>query len=278
MKWAKVTIVGKANVGKSTLINSILKDKIAGVTSHPGTTVRAITGELKVNDLRIFFVDTPGIIRTQDEEEEQAVSQSIIELMDTDLIYFMIDAHTGITKEDTSLIEKLQGYFGKIPIFLVINKIDGVPKEKLLPFIQEISEELYWDEIIPVSAKRGTNIDELLKTTLKYIKGKEGEPPQYLTMVDYKPLFQDVIREKVLRKIKRDAARKLRVEVEEVDLGKGRIYVKGLIVAQTPSVKAMVIGKKGQMIKEIGTLARKELEEKYGKKVFVDLTVVEEKR
>lgn len=278
MKWAKVTILGKANVGKSTLINRLLAKKIAGVTPIPGTTAKAIVGERTFGDLRVFFVDTPGFLKPRDEQDEEAMVESLREVMDTDLIYFLIDAHTGITKEDQSILEKLAPYKGQIPIFIVINKIDGVPKEKLLPFIQEVSEELYWDEIVPVSARRGANIDELIKTTLKYLKGREGEPPAYLVEVDEKPLLHDIIREKVLTKIKGPVARGIRVEVGEVDIGEGRVYVQAFIVVERPSVKAMVIGRGGQMIKAIGTMARQEMEEKFGKKVFVELSVVEEKR
>ncbi len=278
MRWAKVTIVGKANVGKSTLINRLLDKKIAGVTPVPGTTVKAIVGERELNNIRVFFVDTPGFLKPRDEQEELAMGEALKELVDTDLIYFMIDAHTGITKEDYAILEKLEPFKGNVPIFIVINKIDGVPKEKLLPFMQEISEELFWDEIVPVSARRRANIDELLKTTAKYLKGREGEPPAYLTEIDYTPLIHDIIREKLLTKIKGKPARQVRIEVGEIDIGEGRVYVQAFVVAERPSIKAMVIGKGGQMIKAIGTMARQEMEEKFGKKVFLDLSVTEDKR
>ncbi len=277
MKWAKVTILGKANVGKSTLINRLLNRKIAGVTPVPGTTATAIVGERELAGLRVFFVDTPGFLKPRDERDEESMAEGMKEVLDTDLIYFLIDAHTGLTKEDQSVLEKLAHFKGKVPIFIVINKIDGVPKERLLPFIQEISEELYWDEIVPISARRGANIDELLKTTAKYLKGREGEPPAYLVDVDQKPILHDIIREKVLSKIKGPVARGIRVEVGEVDVGEGRVYVQAFIVVERPSVKAMVIGRGGRMIKAIGTMARQEMEEKFGKKVFLDLSVVEEK-
>ncbi len=278
MKWAKVTILGKANVGKSTLINRLLDKKIAGVTPVPGTTTKAIVGERELNGIKVFFTDTPGFLKPKDKTEEEAMGETLKELIDTDLIYFLIDAHTGITKEDNALLEKLAPYHGKIPIFVVINKMDGVPKEKFLPFMQEIAEELYWDEIIPVSAKKGANIKELLKTTAKYLQGREGEPPQYLVKTDQKPMLHDIIREKLLMNIKGSAARSVRVEVGEVDVGKGRVYVQAYIVAERPSIKAMVIGKGGQMIKRIGTWARQEMEEKFGKKVYLDLSVIDEKR
>ncbi|NPA15925.1 MAG: GTPase Era [Deferribacteres bacterium] len=278
MSWAKVVILGKANVGKSTLLNSILKEKKAGVSSTPGTTANVITGERVIDGVRVFFIDTPGLSRPKDEKDEASMMEGLSEIADSDLIYLVIDAHTGITKEDQSILEKLQPLHGKVPIFLVINKIDGVPKEKLFSFIQEVSEELFWDEIIPVSAKRQTNIDELLKTTAKYIKGREGEPPEHLTKEDLSHIIQDVIREKLLSKLKRDAAKKVRVEVKEVDVGEGRIYASAFIVAEKPSIKAMVIGKKGQMIKSIGTEARLELEKRFNKKVYLDLQVIDEKR
>ncbi len=277
MKWAKVTILGKANVGKSTLINRLLNRKIAGVTPVPGTTATAIVGERELAGLRVFFVDTPGFLKPRDEKDEESMAEGMKEVLDTDLIYFLIDAHTGLTKEDQSVLEKLAHFKGKVPIFIVINKIDGVPKEKLLPFIQEVSEELYWDEIVPISARRGANIDELLKTTAKYLEGREGEPPAYLVDVDQKPILHDIIREKVLSKIKGPVARGIRVEVVEVDVGEGRVYVQAFIVVERPSVKAMVIGRGGRVIKAIGTMARQEMEEKFGKKVFLDLSVVEEK-
>ncbi len=278
MSWAKVTILGKANVGKSTLINRLLNRKVAGVTPVPGTTTKAIVGERELGNLRVFFIDTPGFLKPRGQEEELAMGESLKELLDTDLIYFLVDAHTGITKEDLSILEKLTPYHGKVPIFVVINKIDGVPKEKLLPFMQELSEELFWDEIVPVSARRGANIDELLKTTEKYLRGREGEPPEYLVNVDEKPLLNDIIREKLLTRIRGPAARQVRVEVEQVDVGEGRVYIRAFIVAERPSIKAMVIGKGGQMIKSIGTMARREMEAKFGKKVFLELSVLEEKK
>ncbi|MGB9668057.1 MAG: GTPase Era [Thermosulfidibacteraceae bacterium] len=276
MKWNKVTIIGKVNVGKSTILNRLVENKVAGVTPTPGTTTFAIVGKKVIHDVTIFFVDTPGILKARDEEEKIQMVISQEELIDTDLIYFVIDAHTGITKEDTKVIEQLAPYRDRIPIFLVINKIDGIPKEKLLPFIDEISKEFYWNEIIPISAKRGANIDELLKTTLKYLKPREGTPPPDLTYSKEIPVVNDIIREKALTLIKREPGRHLKVEVEEIDIGKGRVYVRSRIVVDKPSIKAMVVGKKGQMIKSIGTLARKELEEKFGKKVFLELSVVEE--
>ncbi len=278
MSWAKVTILGKANVGKSTLINRLLNRKVAGVTPVPGTTTKAIVGERELGNMRVFFIDTPGFLKPRGQEEELAMGESLKELLDTDLIYFLVDAHTGITKEDLSILEKLTPYHGKVPIFVVINKIDGVPKEKLLPFMQELSEELFWDEIVPVSARRGANIDELLKTTEKYLRGREGEPPEYLVNVDEKPLLNDIIREKLLTRIRGPAARQVRVEVEQVDVGEGRVYIRAFIVAERPSIKAMVIGKGGQMIKSIGTMARREMEAKFGKKVFLELSVLEEKK
>ncbi len=278
MSWAKVTILGKANVGKSTLINRLLNRKVAGVTPVPGTTTKAIVGERELGNLRVFFIDTPGFLKPRGQEEELAMGESLKELLDTDLIYFLVDAHTGITKEDLSILEKLTPYHGKVPIFVVINKIDGVPKEKLLPFMQELSEEVFWDEIVPVSARRGANIDELPKTTEKYLRGREGEPPEYLVNVDEKPLLNDIIREKLLTRIKGPAARQVRVEVEQVDVGEGRVYIRAFIVAERPSIKAMVIGKGGQMIKSIGTMARREMEAKFGKKVFLELSVLEEKK
>ena len=278
MSWAKVTILGKANVGKSTLINRLLNRKVAGVTPVPGTTTKAIVGERELGNMRVFFIDTPGFLKPRGQEEELAMGESLKELLDTDLIYFLVDAHTGITKEDLSILEKLTPYHGKVPIFVVINKIDGVPKEKLLPFMQELSEEVFWDEIVPVSARRGANIDELLKTTEKYLRGREGEPPEYLVNVDEKPLLNDIIREKLLTRIRGPAARQVRVEVEQVDVGEGRVYIRAFIVAERPSIKAMVIGKGGQMIKSIGTMARREMEAKFGKKVFLELSVLEEKK
>ena len=278
MKWAKVTITGKANVGKSTLLNSILKEKRAGVTQVPGTTANILYGERIINGIRIFFVDTPGLFRPKDESEEKTMLEGLKEIEGSDIIYLLIDAHTGITKEDTAILEKLQPLYGKIPIFLVINKIDGVPKEKLLSFMQEVSEEIFWDEIIPVSAKRGANIDELLKTTIKYIKGREGPPPEYLLKEDLTPIIHDTIREKLLSRLKGDAARKVRVEIKEIDIGKGRIYAAAYIIADKPSIKAMVIGKRGQMIKSIGQEARLELERRFKKKVYLDLEAVDEKR
>lgn len=276
MKWNKVTIIGKVNVGKSTLLNRIVDRKLAGVTPNPGTTTLAIVGKRDIDGITVFFVDTPGILKAKDQEERIQMSASEEELIDTDLIYFVIDAHTGITKEDIKVIEHLAPYRERIPIFLVINKIDGVPKEKLLPFIEEVSKEIYWDEIVPISAKRGTNIDELIKTTAKYLKPKEGDPPADLLFQEEMPIIHDVIREKALTLIKKEPARHIRVEVEEIDIGKGRVYIRSRIVVDKPSIKAMVIGKRGQMIKSIGTLARKDLEEKFKKRVYLELSVVEE--
>lgn len=277
MKWGKVTIIGKVNVGKSTLLNRIINSKLAGVTPQPGTTTVTIVGKRTFNDITIFFVDTPGILKPKDEEERLQINIAQEELIDTDLIYFVIDAHTGITKEDIKVIEQIGPYAKKVPIFLVVNKIDGIPKEKLLPFIDEISKELFWDEIVPISAKRGTNIDELLKTTLKYLKGKEGEIPAYLAQMQKIPLIHDIVREKVLTIIKKEPARHIRIEVEEVDVGTGRVYIRAKLVTDKPSIKAMIIGKRGNTIKSIGTMARKDLEEKFNKRVYLELLVVEER-
>ncbi|MCX8164697.1 MAG: GTPase Era [Aquificaceae bacterium] len=281
MRTGHVAIVGKPNVGKSTLLNKLLGTKISIISPKPGTTRIRVLGVKNIpGQAQIVFLDTPGIYKPRDALGEAMVEMATSSLKDADLILFMVDAEDGFREDDRQVFEKyIKPHAETKPVFLVINKVDRVGGvEKLLPMVEELSREYpQFREIVPVSALKGYNVEELTKTILKYLP--EGEPlfpEDTVTDLPFRLMAAEIIREKVLFKIHQEIPQGVAVAITEVSEGKhdpNVLVVKADIIVDRENYKPIIIGKGGQMIKNIGKLAREELELITGRKVYLELFV-----
>ncbi|MCX8076329.1 MAG: GTPase Era, partial [Aquificaceae bacterium] len=281
MKVGYVAIVGKPNVGKSTLLNSVIGKKVSIISPKPGTTRIRVLGVKNIpQEAQIVFLDTPGIYRPKDALGEAMVEMAKISLEDADIILFMIDAEDGPRNEDREVFERyIKQHADAKPVFLIINKVDKVGGvENLLPLAKELSTEYpQFKEIIPISALKGYNVDELTKTLLKHLP--EGEalfPEDTITDIPLRLMAAEIIREKVLLKVHKEIPQGVAVMVNQVSEGKhdrNVLVIKADIIADRENYKPILIGKGGQMIKAIGKMAREELELLTGRKVYLELFV-----
>ncbi len=283
MKVGYVTIVGKPNVGKSTLLNNLIGRKVSIVTPKPGTTRIRVLGVKNVpQTAQIVFLDTPGIYQPKGSDAlgramNQLARQS---LEDADLILFMIDAQEGWRERDEEVFQSyVKPYSKDKPIILVINKIDRIgPAKNVLPMIEEIHKKHpEFKEIVPVSALKGANLDELERTILKYLP--EGEPlfpEDMVTDLPLRLLAAEIVREKVMLLTREEVPTAVAVVITEIkpgDADPNVLVIKGEIVVDRENLKPIIIGKGGQRLKQIGKLAREELELLTGKKVYLELWV-----
>ncbi|RMH05540.1 MAG: GTPase Era [Aquificota bacterium] len=281
MKAGYVAIVGKPNVGKSTLLNNLLGTKVSIVSPKPGTTRIRVLGVKNIpGEAQIVFLDTPGIYRPKDALGEAMVQIAKASLEDADVILFMIDAEDGWRDDDSMVFETyIKPLAEQKHLFLVINKVDKVGQVgELLPLAEELSKRYpQFKEIVPVSALKGYNLNELLKTIIKYLP--EGEPlfpEDMLTDLPLRLLAAEIIREKVLMKVHQEVPQGVSVVVKEITHGThdpSLLVIKADIVVDRENYKPIIIGKDGQRLKSIGKMAREELELITGRKVYLELWV-----
>lgn len=267
-----VTFVGRPNVGKSTLLNHIIGQKISIVSDKIQTTRNRIHGILSEDDAQVIFVDTPGVHKPKHELGDAMVNVSIQTMRDVDIVLFVINAHEGFGKGDEFIIRKLQEL--NIPVFLVINKIDLIHPEDLLPLIELYNKKMNFTEIVPVSALNGNNIETLLSLIKKYLP----EGPKYYDSkdkTDRSRQFQisEIVREKVLLYTEEEIPHSVHVVIESMEETERIIHIHALVITERPSQKGILIGKNGSMLKKIGQAARKELEVHLHQKVNLQLWV-----
>lgn len=275
MKSGFVTIVGKPNVGKSTLINNILNTKVSIVSSKPATTRIKVLGIYNSEEGQIIFTDTPGMEEGRNQLGKFMQKMILSSLEETDLILFLIDAR-GWREEDEKAFEILKQ--SNKGIILVINKIDLLKnKEMLLPLIDESREKYNFLEIVPVSALKGKNIDRLVKVIFSHLpEGEQLYPSDMITNLPLEYKISEIIREKVFEKTYQEVPQEVAVKVEEIRKGQKNeniIFIDATIVVERENLKGIIIGKGGDKIKKIGELAREEIELLLGKKVFLQLKV-----
>ncbi|MCS7083743.1 MAG: GTPase Era [Aquificaceae bacterium] len=278
MKVGYCAIVGKPNVGKSTLINSLIGAKVSIVSQKPGTTRMRILGVKTIKDVaQIVFLDTPGIARASDALSEVMLQSAKLSLEEADVIVFLIDASEGWQSSDENIFNRYIKPLKK-PTIIALNKIDLLGKvDKALPIVEELSQKLRSVEFVPISASKGFNLDRLLDSIIS--KLKEGEPlfePEMTTDLPARIFFAEIIREKVLQKVHQEIPQGIAIVVENISPGKvdkQMLVISAKIIVEKESHKPIVIGKGGQKLKAIGELARKELELITGKKVFLELWV-----
>lgn len=275
-KYGIVAIIGRPNVGKSTLMNRILGQKVAIVSERPQTTRTTVRGILTREDAQVVYLDTAGFHKPKDRLGNAMVKSARIASGTADLIYLMVDSRE-LPDEEKALINLMPSFH--LPVFLVINKVDRVKKEELLPLIDTYRNLYSFQEIIPVSALKGDNVDVLVNTTIEHLQpGEKQFPEDILSDQIERTFIAEFIREKVYLFTYQEVPFSTAVEIEEVrDAEAKPLYVSARILVERESQKGIIVGKGGQMIKKIGKAAREEIEGFMGKKAFLDLRVKVEK-
>lgn len=272
MKSGFVSIVGRPNVGKSTLLNSIVGSKIAITSSTAQTTRNMIQGIYHGDDLQIVFVDTPGIHKPKNQLGRVLNKQAYYSLSDVDVILFLSDVTEELGKGDRFILEKLKE--SDVPVILVLNKIDKIPYEKILPKIEEYKDLFDFKEIVPVSAFKGKNVDELICVVSKYLTDDvKYYDDDAITNVSTTFSISELIREKILFFTREEVPHSATCIVEDISEDHRTVSIIASIIVDRENLKKILIGKNGSMIKKIGMNARKDIEEVLGKKVYLDLQV-----
>ncbi len=268
-----VTIIGRPNVGKSTLINQIIGEKISIISDKIQTTRHPIHGIVSEENSQIIFIDTPGIHKPKHRLGDFMVDVSIQSLEDVDVILFMINAQEGYGKGDEFILEKLQN--ASSPVFLLINKVDLIHPDELFPIIDQYKDKCDFEEIIPVSALNGNNVRQVLSLIKKHLPiGPKYYGEEQITDKTEIFLYSELIREKVLIHTKEEVPHSINVMIETMEeKSHNRIYIQASIITERKSQKGILIGKQGSMLKKIGQEARKEIEQMSGKKVYLELWV-----
>jgi GTP-binding protein Era len=273
-----ISILGRPNVGKSTLLNCLVGDKIAIVAQKPQTTRSRILGIKNIEGGQFIFIDTPGLHEGRSELDRRMVRTAIASGQDADILLFMIEAQAPLVEKDRQMIESLRGSQGVS--FLVINKIDLVKKEVLLPIIDQYQRLHSFKEIVPIAAVTGEGVDILLNELLNHLP---ESPPYYPEdmVTDQTELFfvSEIIRENVIQQFYQEIPYSTAVTIEEFKEHPERnlVVIKGTIHVERNSQKKILIGKGGQKLKGIGEAARKEIEALLGARVFLDLWINVEK-
>ena len=272
MKSGFVSLIGRPNVGKSTLLNSILNKKIAITSATSGTTRNIIQGIYNENNLQIIFVDTPGIHKPQNKLGQILNEQAYYSIEDVDLILFLVDVTQKFGTGDEFILEKLKDT--KTPVILVLNKIDKIKYEDLLPMIMKYKDLYPFKEIVPVSSTKHKNIEELIKTISNYLTDDiKYFDDNTTTNVSTSFLISDLIREKVLCKTHEEVPHSTACIIDLIEEDKRTVTINASIIVDRENLKKILIGKNGNMIKQIGTAARGDIEDLLGKKVYLDLRV-----
>ena len=243
MRSGFVALAGRPNAGKSTLINSLIGEKVAIVSSKPQTTRSEIRGIYTDENCQIIFTDTPGIHKPKFRLESRMNKEAADVIQGVDLIYLVVDASVPYAKGDEFVLNMVKNT--GLPVFLVLNKMDKMKPEKIVKVIQQWQERYDFAEYFPLSAKFGRSFEDLIKTTSKYLPEGDLLYPAEMTS---------------------DGA-------ENKEFKKDKVYIQAMILVERDSQKGIMIGKQGQMLKKIGSLAREDIEKLLGKKVFLELFV-----
>lgn len=253
-------LIGRPNVGKSTLMNLIIGQKIAITSNKPQTTRNRIQTVYTTDTEQIVFVDTPGIHKAKNRLGDYMVRVAQKSISDVDVILYLVEPGDFIGTGEKLIIEQLKK--AKNPVILVVNKIDKVKREDLIAFIDMYRKEMDFDEIVPVSALKNENVDELIKCIVKYLP--YGEPfydEDTITDQPIKQIVAELIREKALKCMQDEIPHGIAVTIERMDFKKHIVDIDATIICEKDSHKGMIIGKQGQMLKKIGSAARYEIEE-----------------
>ena len=277
-----IAIIGRPNVGKSTLLNRILQEKIAIISDKPQTTRNRILGVKHLPQAQIVFLDTPGIYKPKYKLNQRMVKVALGTLDEVDLIFFIVEATDSVSSGrhgpaagsgDQFIMERLKEL--DTPVFLVLNKLDLIKKEKTIPLVEEYMRLHKFAEVVPISALTGDNVDRLIDVAVKYLpEGEPFFPSDTVTDQPVRFIAAETIREKILHHTREEIPYSVAVVIEEFKEEPERpVHIRALILVERDSQKGILIGKKGAMLKTVGTEARMELEALLGTKVFLELWV-----
>jgi GTPase len=269
-----ISIIGRPNVGKSTFLNRVIGQKIAIMSDKPQTTRNKVQGVLTLEDSQLIFIDTPGIHKPKHKLGDFMMKVAQNTLKGVDLILFMVNAEEGYGRGEEFIIEKFQSV--NTPIFLIINKIDKVHPDELFKLIESYKEKHAFQEIVPISALEGNNVEHLLGVIKKYLpEGPQYYPADQVTDHPERFIVSELIREKALHLTREEIPHSLAVVIDKMERRQDKdvIHVMATVIVERDSQKGIVIGKQGSMLKEIGKLARIDIENLLGSKVFLELWV-----
>ncbi|MHB9781510.1 GTPase Era [Streptococcus sp. 10F2] len=269
-----VAILGRPNVGKSTFLNHVMGQKIAIMSDKAQTTRNKIMGIYTTPEEQIVFIDTPGIHKPKTALGDFMVDAAYSTLREVDTVLFMVPADEPRGKGDDMIIERLKQ--AKVPVILVVNKLDKVNPEQLLDQIQDFKDQMDFKEIIPISALQGNNVSHLIDVLSENLdEGVQYFPEDMITDHPERFLVSEMIREKVLHLTREEVPHSIAVVVDSMkrDEETDKIHIQATIMVERSSQKGIVIGKGGAMLKKIGTLARKDIETMLGDKVFLETWV-----
>lgn len=269
-----VSLVGRPNVGKSTLMNRLIGEKIAIISNKPQTTRNKIQSILTKDNYQIVFIDTPGIHRPRHKLGEYMVKSAETTLNEVDAVLMLIEPADRVLESDRLIIEKLARV--KSPVILVINKVDTADKERVFKVIDNYRQLYNFSEIVPISALEGTNTDELLETIKKYLpEGPQYFPADMITDQPERQIASEIIREKALRLMQEEIPHGIAVEISEMKKRpEGNLVdVRATIYCEKDSHKGIIIGKHGAMLKKIGSNARTDIERLLGSPIYLELWV-----
>ena len=266
-----VNIIGNPNVGKSTLMNRLVGEKISIITSKSQTTRHRIKGIVNTEEYQIVFSDTPGVVKPSYKMQEYMLEFSKSALIDADILLYVTDVVENIEK-NLDFIEKVNK--SEIPVLLVLNKIDLTTQDKLEALFDKWKSLIPRAEIFPISATENFNVDNLYKRIIELLpEGEPYFPKDELTDLPARFFVNEIIREKILQYYDKEIPYSVEVEVEEFKEDTKRINIMAVIYVERPSQKGILIGKQGEALKKVGTEARLDIEAFFGKKVFLNLYV-----
>ena len=272
-KVGMVSITGRPNAGKSTLLNAIMKIHLAIVSDKVGTTRNNIIGIYNDDESQILFFDTPGLNKSFDRLGAK-MNRNIREgIASSEVILFLVDIKKGFTDNDKKIVDTFKDLDKKV--FLIINKIDGLSRDKILNKILEYQKYYDFDEIIPLSAQRGDNVDEVIKTIKKYLPEVEEKiySEEEVTFNTLEFQVAELVREEILNLTYQEIPHEITCHTEEIEQTKNGYDIFVTVAVSRDNIKGIIIGQKGQMLKKIGTYARKKIEDLLGKKVYLELKV-----
>lgn len=273
MKSGFVSIIGRPNVGKSTLINTIISRKVAITSNVSGTTRNIIQGIYNDSDTQIVFVDTPGIHKPINRLGKVLNKEALALTKDVDLILFVVDVASGIGKGDMFILESLKN--NDVPVILVLNKIDEITTEKLFRTIDEFKDIYPFVEVVPTSGLKNDNVDHLISVIKKYLHDEvKYFPDEYYTSSSMKFMASEIVREKLLQVTEDEIPHSITCITTLFEEKKDIVNISVDIIVDRDNIKRIIIGKNGSRLKTVGTLARAEIEsELVGKKVYLELFV-----
>jgi GTP-binding protein Era len=276
MKFGTVAIIGRSNVGKSTLLNRLLQEKIAIVSDKPQTTRTRILGVVHAPGAQIALLDTPGLHKPQHLLNRRMVKTAVDTLEEANLLYVLMEATSLPGPGDLLVVDHVKAALAKRPrpVMLVVNKIDAVNKLKLLPVLELYAKLFAWTEVVPVSAETGENVERLLEVTVTHLpEGDAAYDDETITDQSMRTLAAEMIREKILKQTYEEVPHSVAVEIDQF-VEEGRLMrISASVFVEKESHKSIVIGKQGERLKAVGMQARQDMEKLFGKKVFLEMWV-----